>query len=113
MHCWRFHGSAVAVLLLMLFSSQAWSEEPGNAQRGLTYTQVHCAGCHAVDGRQPQRPPVLGIATFTEIANTPGMTPIALVVWFQSPHPNMPNLVLERADRDDVIAYITSLRSAQ
>ena len=34
---------------------------------------------------------------------------MALTVWFQSPHTNMPNLILEPAARDDVIAYIVSL----
>jgi hypothetical protein len=32
------------------------------------------------------------------------------MVWFQSPHPNMPNLILDPRDRDDVIAHIVSLR---
>jgi hypothetical protein len=38
------------------------------------------------------------------------MSRMALTVWFQSPHPNMPNLILEPGTRDDVIAYILSLR---
>jgi hypothetical protein len=35
------------------------------------------------------------------------------MVWFQSPHPNMPNLILEPGARDDVIAYIVSLRDTK
>ena len=31
--------------------------------------------------------------------------------WFQSPHPNMPNLILEPGDQGDVIAYIVSRRT--
>ena len=38
---------------------------------------------------------------------------MALTVWFQSPHSNMPNLILEPSDRDDVIAYILSLRDTK
>ena len=41
------------------------------------------------------------------------MNRMALIVWFQSPHPNMPNLILEPGDRDDVIAYIVSLRDSK
>lgn len=91
----------------------AYAQNTGDAARGLTYTQAHCARCHTVDGRQKDQPPVLGIATFEEIANSPGMTARALAVWFQSPHPRMPNLVLDPADRDDVIAYITSLKRSK
>jgi hypothetical protein len=38
------------------------------------------------------------------------MTRRALVVWLQSSHPNMPNIMLEAQDRDDVVAYIMSLK---
>lgn len=50
------------------------------------------------------------VATFEVIANTPGMTAIALNVWLTSSHRNMPHLILSAQERDDVIAYITSLR---
>jgi hypothetical protein len=62
-------------------------------------------------GQSVSPPPA--IATFKQIANTAGMTRMALTVWFQSPHPNMPNLILEPGDRDDVIAYILSLRDTK
>ena len=92
-------------------ASLADAQEPGNAGRGLAYAQQQCSGCHAVqEGQLSPRPP---IATFKQIANTPGMNRMALVVWFQSPHPNMPNLILAPGDRDDVIAYIVSLRDTK
>lgn len=104
---------ALSVSLLAVMAMPAAGQDDGDAARGFVYTRANCAQCHAVDGRQKDQPPVLGIATFEEIANAPGMTARALAVWFQSPHPRMPNLVLERKDRDDVIAYITSLRKKQ
>ncbi len=109
----RTAALALSVSLLVTTAVPASAQETGDASRGLVYTRAHCAQCHAIDGRQKDQPPVLGIATFEEIANAPGMTARALAVWFQSPHPRMPNLVLERKDRDDVIAYITSLRKKQ
>ncbi len=54
--------------------------------------------------------PRQGLATFKTIANTPGMTETAILVWLQTPHPTMPNLMIETGDRDDVIAYIASLK---
>jgi mono/diheme cytochrome c family protein len=88
----------------------AHAQQTGDAGRGLAFAQRQCASCHAVQAGQT-RSPLAGVATFTEIANTPGMTALALGVWFQSPHPNMPNLILDPQDRDDVIAYIESLRA--
>jgi hypothetical protein len=38
------------------------------------------------------------------------MSEMALRVWFQSPHPSMPNLVLTERLADDLIAYIMSLK---
>lgn len=77
--------------------------------RGLAYAQDVCAACHAVEAGQtnspnPQAPP------FEVIANLPGMTPIALNAWLHSPHPSMPNIIVAPADRDDVAAYLNSLK---
>jgi hypothetical protein len=38
------------------------------------------------------------------------MTDLALRVWFRSPHPSMPNLILSENQGDDVIAHIQSLK---
>lgn len=103
-------SAAIPVLCSLAASAMA---QDGNAQRGLAYAQQNCSACHAVDSGPDAQPPVRGIATFKQIANTRGMTALALSVWFQTPHPNMPNLILAQADRDDVIAYITSLREAR
>jgi hypothetical protein len=44
------------------------------------------------------------------VANTTGMTATALAVWLTTSHPTMPNMVLDPQDRDNVIAYIISLK---
>jgi hypothetical protein len=41
------------------------------------------------------------------------MTALALKVWFQSPHPTMPNFKITSQENDDVVAYILSLRKRQ
>jgi hypothetical protein len=38
------------------------------------------------------------------------MTALALNVFLRTPHRSMPNLVISDGDRDNVIAYILSLR---
>jgi mono/diheme cytochrome c family protein len=97
-----------AVCLCLMGASPAGAQPTGDARQGLIYAQQNCSDCHAIIGGRRA-----GIATFKEIANTPGMTRTALIVWFQTPHPNMPNLILAPSDRDDIIAYILSLRDTK
>lgn len=40
------------------------------------------------------------------------MTDRALRVWLQTSHPTMPNFVLTRDERNDIAAYILSLKPA-
>jgi hypothetical protein len=46
--------------------------------------------------------------TFDGIANRPGMSAKAILLWMKTQHPTMPNIALERDDLSDVIAYILS-----
>jgi mono/diheme cytochrome c family protein len=91
----------------------AGAQEWGDAGKGLQFARKACAECHAVLKRQALSP-APNAPTFKEIANTPGMTWTALVVWFRSVHPTvpkrMPNFILSDDDMDNVIAYILSLR---
>ena len=69
----------------------------------------NCAECHAIDNgtgasANPNAP------TFKDLAKTPGMTSAALTVALQTAHRNMPNFVMKANERQDVIAYILSLK---
>ena len=105
-------GTAITLLVLGLTSQVAAAQDIGDARRGKAFAERMCAECHAIEPGAA-RHATTGIASFTEIARTPGMTALALAVWFDTPHPNMPNLVLAAPDRDNVIAYIMSLKSPQ
>ena len=48
---------------------------------------------------------------FAVVANTPGMTERAIVVWLQTSHPTMPNFMIPEEARDDLVAYIMSLKA--
>jgi hypothetical protein len=48
---------------------------------------------------------------FEDIANTPGMTATALIAWFQTSHPTMPNVILTDEQTRDIVQYILSLKS--
>ena len=97
------------VLSASAFASSTLADEGGNVRDGLRFAQTVCAECHAVrDGERAS--PKAQAPTFTSVANTPGMNAMALEVWFQTPHPTMPNLKFTNQESDDVIAYILSLR---
>ena len=81
----------------------------GDPEAGLVYAKQACTDCHWVKDDEDISPDPLA-PTFKEIANTPGMNARALIVWFRTPHPTMPNFILETQNEEDVIAYITSLK---
>ena len=49
-------------------------------------------------------------ASFDVIASAPGMSALALNVWLTTPHREMPHIILDTDEREDLIAYIASLR---
>ena len=86
---------------------------PANAQdadiaAGKAYAEDVCASCHAVLADEDTSPNP-DATPFQQVAETPGMTEMALSVFLQTPHVNMTNLILEQDDARNVIAYIRSL----
>ncbi len=51
-----------------------------------------------------------GAPPFQDVADDPAVTAIGLGVFFRSPHETMPDLILSRAETDNAIADILSLR---
>jgi mono/diheme cytochrome c family protein len=81
----------------------------GNPASGLRYAEQACAQCHAIApgsalSPAPDAPP------FEAIANTPGMTRMALNAWLHSPHENMPQLIVDPDRIDDLSAYLATLK---
>lgn len=81
---------------------------PGNAALGRLYAEQTCAQCHAI-AAGAQTSPIPEAPAFQQIANTPGMTRIALNVWLHSPHPSMPQLIIDQDRVDDLAAYLETL----
>lgn len=79
--------------------------------RGRRLAEQYCAECHGIEAGRTASPRT-GLASFATIAGTPGMTALALEVWLTTPHREMPHILLEAGDRQDLIAYITSLKGA-
>lgn len=104
-------GKTIAVGFLVLAPVTVFARNLGSPEAGLLIAQRSCATCHAITADRatspsPEAPP------FAAMAQTPGMTVIALRAALQTSHRTMPNLVLRKQRREDVIAYILQLRES-
>jgi len=83
----------------------------GDPAAGRAIALDTCAECHGVAPNVFTSPDE-DATPFATLAETPGMTSRALTVWLTTFHPGrtMPMVLLERDEREDVIAYILSLR---
>lgn len=100
---------ATGLALLLAGAGGAYAQNEGVAARGHDLAVKVCAECHGVEkGYQPSPEPFA--PTFEAVANSPGMSPLAMSVFLQTPHATMPNLVLTATERADVVAYISSLK---
>lgn len=100
----------IAALVLLGLTSGAIAQDRGDISQGARLALTTCSTCHAVRRGQLRSPDPMA-PNFTDVATTLGMTDRALRVWLRSSHPTMPNIVLTDNERDDVIAYIMSLRT--
>lgn len=81
----------------------------GNAALGRIYAEQTCAQCHAITSSAATSP-LPEAPTFDQIANTPGMTRVALNAWLHSPHPSMPHIIVPPDKIDDLSAYLMTLK---
>ena len=107
---WKLSVVAAAGILMMA-PAGVHARDPGNPQRGETIARKSCVACHAINDRKAASPNFKAPA-FARLARTPGMTSIALRAALQTSHPTMPNLIVRKGHREDLIAYILSLKSA-
>jgi cytochrome c len=96
------------LLLILALPLAASNPAHAGAARGGQLAHQWCANCHVVDGNAsravPQGPP-----SFREVAHS-GMTADQLRAFLSHPRGAMPDLSLTRAEIDDLIGYISTLR---
>ena len=76
---------------------------------GHRLAQAWCDSCHAIQPPSielPGDPP-----SFQTVANQPGITALALKVFFRTSHRNMPNLVITPTQAEALANYILSLKA--
>lgn len=83
------------------------AENVGDPQAGFEYARNVCSGCHGISAESSPLPEA---TRFREVADRPGMTGTALRVWMETYHPTMPNIIVDKPDMLNVIAYILSLK---
>ena len=80
----------------------------GDAVVGRQLAQSWCSGCHQIDTHKPGTFPG---PNFTDVANLPSTTPLALKVFLRTSHKNMPNILLSDRQAEDLVAYVLSLKA--
>ena len=102
----------LALALLSIGTAEAQvirAQVNGDPEEGHRLATAWCSNCHVVDP-QAQSGTSTGAPTFSAIAQMKSVTPMGLSVFLQTPHWRMPDLHLSREEKDDLIAYILSLR---
>jgi mono/diheme cytochrome c family protein len=99
-----FPIAATALLL-----SPADAQPQGSVRRGELHAAQTCAECHGI--RRGEASPNPEAPSFARIAATSGMTAAALTASLSTIHRAMPDLIINRSDRADLIAYILSLKN--
>jgi mono/diheme cytochrome c family protein len=89
-----------------LMSASAQSLDPGV---GRHLAETVCSACHQIDAYSQGPGPNPNAPNFVDISRMPSMSELAIKVFLQSPHPNMPDFILSSEEIDSVTAYIHSL----
>jgi mono/diheme cytochrome c family protein len=104
----EFARSALPAALALLLAWLAPSAAHADAAAGKRLAQQWCANCHVIDGGAPAASLPQGPPSFRTIAGH--LDPGAMRAFLSHPHAPMPDLALTRAEIDDLIAYIESLK---
>ena len=100
---------ALAACLAAASIDPALAQESGNPDSGFNYAKRACALCHAIR-QDDNHSPNPKAPSFQAIANASGVTGISLAATLHSVHEDMPNFVLRANERDNIVAYILSLK---
>jgi len=104
--------SSAALMAALLATSQVQAQQMDRPKRGHILAKQVCAQCHAVEERSVNSPNAAA-PRFEDIANTPGMTAMAISAALHTSHATMPNVMLDSDELNDIVAYILSLKQAK
>ncbi|CAH2600735.1 Cytochrome c-552 [Rhodovastum atsumiense] len=101
-------SSAIFVAALAMSAVPAAAQQSGDPATGREIAQAWCSECHMIESRQARGNDA--VPSFPAIAARSDTTSMGLHAFLATPHANMPNLRLSRAEMDNLVAYILSLR---
>jgi mono/diheme cytochrome c family protein len=109
----QFRNLALALGTVGLCSSAIAADEtlPGNSAVGRAFVAENCTECHAIEARPARSISPAGAPSFLAVANDKTTTGLGLGVFLITPHATMPNIIIGEQDRQDIVAYIMSLRN--
>ncbi len=98
--------AAFALIVTAALAAACGIADAADLQRGAALARQWCANCHVIGAEAPgavqQGPPA-----FRTVAGTP---PDQLRTFLTRPHGAMPDLSLSRAEIDDLVAYIGTVK---
>jgi mono/diheme cytochrome c family protein len=100
---------AAAGAIAALAGAAVAAKPPADPARGHVLAKTWCTGCHLIEAKEMTAKDA--VPSFSAIAANKSTTSPALRTFLQTRHQNMPDWWLTRQQIDDVIAYITSLRT--
>ena len=105
----RLISIVLMLAVWVLLNAPVFAQEIGNATRGWKLAIRTCSDCHWV--RHGGKSGSLRAPTLSAIANTKGMSAMALNVALLTSHRSMPNIVLDAQERADIITFILTLKT--
>ena len=103
------YGVAILLMVFAVASGPAFAQDSGNPIVGHELAARWCASCHVVDAAI-QHQGTDFVPSFAAIAAIPSTTAASLTAFLSTPHGQMPDYALSRADIANISAYILSLR---
>jgi mono/diheme cytochrome c family protein len=97
------------MIVVLTAALPAGAQSIGSPASGRDLARQWCSSCHAIDAGVAESPRHAAPA-FAALAGQPRITETSLRVFLQTPHIDMPNLVLKPEQIDDLVAHILSLR---
>ena len=102
-----YHRFPAVMLVSLLLAASTAERALADAAKGSQLAQQWCASCH-VTGGTPAANLQQGPPSFSTIAHA--RTTDQLRAFLSHPHGAMPDLSLTRAEIDDLVGYIETLR---
>jgi len=100
---------AVAAGIAAALALPASAQDNADRDHGAALAQSWCIACHVIDNRE-SGPAFATTPTFPELSRRLGATPQAIRAQLSASHTLMPKMALSERDKDDLIAYLLSLR---